>query len=58
LYSSNMSNIDVIFSSFAICVTCFVICPSVSCSASHVFHLCCCYYSGETSANLRCLHAV
>jgi len=26
----------------------FVICPSVSCCSSHVFHLCCCYSSGVT----------
>ena len=26
-------------------VICFVICPSVSCCSSHVFHLCCCYSS-------------
>jgi len=25
---------------------CFVICPSVSCCYSHIFHLCCCYSSG------------
>ena len=24
---------------------CFLICPSVSCCSSHVFHLCCCYSS-------------
>jgi hypothetical protein len=26
---------------------CFVICPSLSCFSSHVFHLCCCYSSGS-----------
>ena len=30
---------------------CFVICPSVSCCSSHVFHLCCCYSSGVTCFN-------
>ena len=24
----------------------FLICPSISCCSSHVFHLCCCYSSG------------
>jgi len=30
---------------------CFVICPSVSCCSSHVFHLWCCYSSGVTCFN-------
>jgi len=29
----------------------FLICPSVSCCSSHVFHLCCCYSSGVPSFN-------
>jgi hypothetical protein len=33
-----------------LCV-CFVICPSVSCSSSHVFHLCCFYSSGVPCFN-------
>jgi hypothetical protein len=30
---------------------CFVICPSVSCCSSHIFHLCCCYSSGVPCFN-------
>jgi len=30
---------------------CFVICPSLSCCSSHVFHLCCCYSSGVPCFN-------
>ena len=30
---------------------CFVICPSVSCCSSHIFHLCCCYSSGIPGFN-------
>ena len=30
---------------------CFVICPSVSCCSSHVFHLCCSYSSGVPCFN-------
>ena len=30
---------------FNLCI-CFVICPSVSCCSSHIFHFCCCYSSG------------
>ena len=29
----------------------FLICPSVSCCSSRVFHLCCCYSSGVTCFN-------
>ena len=46
LCSSNLSKIDVIFNPFAICSFFFVICPSVSCCSSHVFHLCCFYSCG------------
>ena len=28
-----------------------MICPSVSCCSSHVFHLCCCYTSGVPCFN-------
>ena len=34
----------------SLCI-CFVICPSVSCCSSHVFHLCCCCSSGVTCFN-------
>ena len=34
------------FTPLHLCI-CFVICPSVSCCSSHVFHLCCCYSSGD-----------
>ena len=34
----------------SLCI-CFVICPSVSCCSSHVFHLCCCYSSGAPCFN-------
>ena len=44
LYSCILSKTGVIFSSFTICI-CFIICPSVSCHFSHIFHLCCCYSS-------------
>ena len=32
---------------------CFVVCPSVSCCSSHIFHLCCCYSSGVPCFNSR-----
>ena len=49
---SSFSCIPIIFQKFvlflALCnlCICFVICPSVSCCSSHIFHLCCCYSSG------------
>ena len=34
-------------------VYCFVICPSVFCCSSHVFHLCCRYSSGVPALTLK-----
>ena len=41
----------VLFLIFCNLCICFVICPSVSCCSSHVFHHCCCYSSGVPCFN-------
>jgi hypothetical protein len=37
---------------------CFVICPSVFCCSSHVFHLCCCYSSSVPCFNILSFAAI
>ena len=44
LYSCILSKTGVIFTYFASCA-CFIICSSLFCRFSDIFHLCCCYSS-------------